>query len=123
MAHFAELDENNKVLQVLIVNNDITTVDDVENEQLGIDFLNDLLPDSGTWIQTSYNSNIRKNYAGKGFQYDPDLDAFIPPKVYPSWVLDTDKCIWVSPIDYPDSGSYEWNEETQSWDEIELDGE
>ena len=118
MAHFAELDENNKVLRVLVVSNDTIIVDGVENEQLGIDFLNDLYPDSGTWVQTSYNANIRKNYAGKGFQYDADLDAFIPPKRYPSWVLDTDRCIWVPPIDYPDSGSYEWNEETQTWDQI-----
>jgi len=127
MAHFAELDENNVVVRVLVVNNDVLETKRVlttgevitEDSQKGIDHLNDLFPDSGTWLQTSYNSNIRKNYAGKGFQYDPDLDAFIPPKVYPSWVLDTDKCIWVPPIDYPDSGSYEWNEETEAWDEVE----
>tara|TARA_B100000287_G_scaffold29641_1_gene27904 strand:+ start:1031 stop:1414 length:384 start_codon:yes stop_codon:yes gene_type:complete len=127
MAHFAELDENNKVLQVLVVSNDITTVDGVENEQLGIDFLNDLLPDSGTWVQTSYNKNMRFNYAGTSYTYDASNDAFYAPQPYPSWALD-ENFRWQPPVAQPvvepnEDGLidtfYEWNEETQTWDEIE----
>ena len=91
----------------------------------------------GEWIQTSYNTRggvhyspdtkdsdggiaLRKNYAGVGFTYDLDRDAFIPPKPYNSWTLDEASCSWESPIPQPaDSGKYTWNEETQSWDLIE----
>jgi len=126
MAHFAELDENNKVLQVLVVSNDITTVDGVENEQLGIDFLNDLLPDSGTWVQTSYNKNMRFNYAGTNHIYDPSNDAFHAPQPFPSWALD-ENFRWQPPVARPigepnEKGFidtfYEWNEDTQTWDQI-----
>jgi hypothetical protein len=74
MAHFAELDGNNKVLRVIVVHNDVITLDGVENEQLGKDFCNTLF--GGTWIQTSYNNNFRGKYAGKGDFYDPELDVF-----------------------------------------------
>lgn len=126
MAHFAELDENNKVLQVLVVSNNITTVDGVENEQLGIDFLNDLLPDSGTWVQTSYNRNFRFNYAGRSYTYDASNDAFYAPQPFPSWALD-ENFRWQPPVAQPvvepnEDGLidtfYEWNEETQTWDQI-----
>ncbi len=123
MAHFAELDENNKVLQVVVVSNDVITVNGVENEQLGIDFLNGLLPDSGTWIQTSYNNNIRFNYAGIGYIYDTENDAFHTSEPYPSWTLD-ENFRWQPPTPMPDDGElYGWNEETQTWDQIEMDGE
>lgn len=113
MAHFAELDETNTVLQVLVVHNDVTTVDGVEDEQHGIDFLNDIFPDSGMWVQTSYNSTIRHNYAGGGFTWDGT--GFAPPRPYPSWTLDADY-LWEPPTPKPDDGNpYEWNETDQVW--------
>jgi hypothetical protein len=70
----------------------------------------------GTWIQTSYNANIRKNYAGIGFTYDEDRDAFIPPKPYDSWVLDEETCIWVAPVQMPSDGTdYDWDEQAGDW--------
>ena len=91
MAHFAELDGNNVVLQVIVVhNNDTHDANGIEDETLGQAFCVDLL--GGNWKQTSYNGNIRKNYAGAGYTYDPSLDAFIPPKMFPSWLLDTSTC-------------------------------
>ena len=83
MAHFAEVDESNTVLRVLVVDNDVTTIDGVEVEQRGIDFLEDLLPGSGTWIQTSYHHKIRGRYAGSGMTYDPVLDEFVVGIQYP----------------------------------------
>jgi hypothetical protein len=115
MAHFAKL-ENNIVTQVIVVaNQDILDEQGQENEQKGIDFCSNLL--GGTWKQTSYNGNIRKNYAGIGYIYDETLDAFIPPKPYPSFVLNENICQWESSIPYPTDGKfYTWNEETTSWD-------
>ena len=78
MAHFAEIDEDNIVVTVVVVHNDVTTIDGVEVEQRGIDFLNDLLPDSGTWVQTSYNHNFRTRYAGIGYLWD-GTDFMVPP--------------------------------------------
>ena len=89
MAHFAELDENNKVLRVVVVNNEVTTTDDVENEQDGIDFLDDLYPDSGTWVQTSYNKSMRGRMADIGGTYDPVKDRFIKAQPYTSWNLNS----------------------------------
>ena len=122
MAHFAELDENNVVLRVNVVDNDITTTDGVEVEQRGIDFLNGLYPDSGTWVQTSYNHNTRTRYAGIGYAYDPDADAFITPQPFPSWTLDEDTLDWEAPELMPDDADtvmYVWDEGTTSW--IEWD--
>ena len=115
MAHFAQL-ENNVVKQVIVIaNQDILDEQGQENEQKGIDFCSNLL--GGTWKQTSYNGKIRKNYAGVGYTYDEGLDAFIAPKPFDSWILDTDKAQWKAPVDYPtDEGRYTWNEETKSWD-------
>jgi hypothetical protein len=117
MAHFAELDENNIVLRVLVVNNsDIMDENNVEQESIGITFLQNLV--GGTWVQTSYNNNIRKNYAGIGFTYDQIRDAFIPPKseLFASWVLDEETCRWIPPIAYPTDGlPYTWDEATISW--------
>jgi hypothetical protein len=118
MAHFAKLDGTNKVLRVeVVVNEVITDSDGVEQEKLGIDFLTQM--HGGFWMQTSYNGNIRKNYAGVGYQYDKSRDAFIPPQPYPSWSLNEDTCIWESPTPMPDDDKhYEWNETTTSWDEV-----
>ena len=119
MAHFAELDQTNTVVQVLVVHNDITTIDGVEDEQRGIDFLDDLFPESGTWVQTSYNANQRHNYAGIGHTYDADAGAFYSPSPFPSWALDEDY-LWQPPTPYPDDGKlYEWDEDTTSWVEVE----
>jgi hypothetical protein len=118
MAHFAQLNEENLVTQVIVVaNQDTADQDGVENEAIGIEFCNNLL--GGNWKQTSYNGNIRKNYAGVGYKYDATLDAFIPPQPYASWLLDEDKAQWKAPVDYPtDEGRYTWNEETLTWDAI-----
>ena len=113
MAHFAKLDENNIVTQVIVVSNDIAT-----SESAGITFINNLYGTSDTWKQTSYNDNMRKNYAGIGFTYDESRDAFIPPKPYPSWTLNEDTCLWVSPVNYPNDGKfYDWNESATNWEE------
>jgi len=118
MAHFAKLDDNNTVLEVLVVHNNITTIDGVESEQAGIDFLTNLLGYSN-WKQTSYNNNLRKNFAGVGYEYSQDLDAFIPPKTFNSWILNTSTCLWEAPVAYPTDGKdYTWNEEDQAWVEF-----
>lgn len=117
MAHFAKLDENNKVLAVHVVNNDVITIDGVESEQAGIDFLTDLHGHS-LWKQTSYNAKgagFRKNYAGIGYIYNPDIDAFHTPQPYPSWSLNNETAIWNPPVAKPEGSHWEWNEETTSW--------
>lgn len=118
MAHFAKIDENNIVAEVIVVHNDVLLDDNgVEQESLGSSFCSDLL--GGNWVQTSYNGNIRKNFAGGGFTYDSVRDAFIEPKPYPSWVLDEDTCLWNPPVAYPTDGNhYEWDEDTLSWVEM-----
>ena len=119
MAHFAELDENNVVLRVNVVHNDITTIDGVEDEQRGIDYLNGLYPDPVAWVQTSFNSNIRTRYAGVGYNYDADRDAFITPQPYPSWTLNEGTLDWDPPEPRPDDGNeYAWDEDTTSWVEV-----
>jgi hypothetical protein len=106
MAHFAEV-ENNLVVRVLVTDNN------AQNE--GYDWLVENL--GGTWIQTSYNGNIRKNYAGIGFTYDSDRDAFIPPKPFDSWILDEETCRWQPPTPYPSDGfTYQWNEAELTWE-------
>jgi len=112
MAHFAKLGVGNIVERVEVVSNDIATT-----EQAGVDFLNNLYNTRDVWKQTSYNNNIRKNYAGIGFKYDQTRDAFIAPKPYPSWILNETTCVYESPVAKPDDGNeYNWNESTQSWD-------
>jgi hypothetical protein len=117
MAHFAKL-ENNVVTQVIVVSNqDILDDKNQESEELGIKFCSNLL--GGTWKQTSYNGNIRKNYAGINYTYDETLDAFIPPQPFASWTLDEEVCQWKAPVDYPtDNKFYSWDEETTSWVEV-----
>ena len=113
MAHFAKLNEINKVIRVHVVHNDVAT-----SEQAGIDFLNQL-HGFGWWKQTSYNGNFRKNYAGIDYLYDKKRDAFIPPQNFPSWVLNETTCRWDPPVALPDDGKrYKWNEGTTAWDEI-----
>jgi len=122
MAHFAKLGVGNIVERVAVVSNNVATT-----EQAGVDFLNNLYNTRDVWKQTSYNTQggvhmlggtpFRKNYASKGYTYDQEKDAFIPPKPYPSWTLNESTCRWDSPVDYPDDGKiYDWNEETQQWE-------
>ena len=120
MAHYAKLGLNSKVIGVLVVNNkDITDADGNEVEQLGITFLHDLY-NYPFWVQTSYNGNLRKNFAGIGFRYDDDLDAFIPPKPSASWSLNEDTCQWEAPTPMPDDDKmYMWDEEVQNWVALE----
>tara|TARA_Y100000310_G_C20096277_1_gene540640 strand:+ start:140 stop:490 length:351 start_codon:yes stop_codon:yes gene_type:complete len=116
MAHFAKLDETNKVLQVVVVSNEITTPDGVnEDEQLGISFLS--AQRDGVWKQTSYNDNLRKQYAGIGYTFNETSDVFVAEQPFPSWSLDENHD-WEPPIPCPE-GSYSWNESTQSWDAVE----
>ena len=111
MAHFAEIDNNNTVIRVLVVPDD--------TEDRGQDYLANDLGLGGTWIQTSYNARIRKNYAGIGFTYDTERDAFIAPKPFESWVLDEETCQWKAPVDYPTDGVvYQWNEDNKDWEAI-----
>jgi hypothetical protein len=118
MAHFAQLDENNVVLQVIVVNNsDCLDANGNEAESVGVAFCQSLL--SGSWKQTSYNGNIRKNYAGIGYTYDAARNAFIPAKPYASWLLDETTCLWNSPTPMPqDDKDYRWDEPTLLWVEV-----
>ena len=121
MAHFAELDENNVVLRVIVVDNKNTSDEyGVENESIGIEFCHNLL--GGTWKQTSYNNKIRKNYAGIGYTYDSSRDAFISPKPFNSWVLNETTCQWESPTPMPtvEDKTYYWDEATTSWVEVTV---
>lgn len=117
MAHFAQLDNDNKVLQVVVIaNTDILDSNGNESEQVGIEFCKTLFGQDTNWKQTSYNGKIRKNYAGINGTYDPVRDAFIPPKFFPSWILHETTCDWVAPIPYPTDGKvYKWDEPTLTW--------
>lgn len=121
MAHFAEIDENNVVTRVLVV-------DDL-HEADGHNFLSNTLGLGGTWVKTSYNTAagihllggtpFRKNYAGIGYIYDLERDAFLPPKPYASWILNEDTCLWEAPIPTPTNDKpYSWNEDTLTWEEF-----
>jgi hypothetical protein len=116
MAHFAKLGTGNIVEQVIVVSNDIATT-----EQSGVDFINKLYNTRDTWKQTSYNNNIRKNFAGIGYQYDQTRDAFIPPKPFNSWILNEDTCRWEAPVAMPtteleENEYYSWNESIINWE-------
>lgn len=118
MGSFVKLDENNIVIQGVVVNNAV--FDDLpfpESEPIGVKFLQDLYNDNAVWKQTSYNNNFRVRFAGLGYSYNANLDAFIRPAPYPSWLLDTTTTEWVAPVPLPTDGKpYSWNETTQSWD-------
>jgi len=122
MAHFAEIDDNNIVLRVIVVaNKDTADANGNEVESIGVAFCQRLL--GGNWVQTSYHGNIRKNYAGIGYTYDAAIDAFVPPQPYPSWVLNTNTAQWEAPVPYPTDGKmYSWDEATQSWVEVAAPG-
>jgi hypothetical protein len=137
MAHFAKLGVGNIVEQVIVVSNDIAVT-----EQAGVDFINKLYNTRDVWKQTSYNTfggvhklngtSFRKNYAGIGFIYDQQRDAFISPKPYNSWILNEQTCLWESKIPYPETYTlnlkdefnnnikdiYKWNEQIQNWELI-----
>jgi hypothetical protein len=129
MASFAKIGLNNKVIEVLSINNEVLRDSNgVEQENIGIDFLTKLTG-YPLWVQTSYNTKggihslggtpLRKNHAGIGYTYDEDRDAFIPKKPFNSWVLNETTCLWESPVAYPNDGqSYNWNEQNQTWDLI-----
>ena len=141
MAHFAKLGVGNIVEQVIVVSNDIATT-----EQAGIDFLNNLYKKNSVWKQTSVNTYkgvhnnggtpLRKNFAGIGYIYDEDRDAFIPPKLFNSWILNEDTCLWEAPVPCPETydlgllsvdnitplkDPYKWNEQTLSWEKLKLE--
>jgi len=134
MAYFAKLGTGNIIEQVISINNSvITDSNGVEQEQLGVNFINKLYNTRDVWKQTSYNINFRKNFAGIGFQYDQTRNAFIPPKPFDSWILNEQNCLWESPIAYPETYTlgllsednntpikdpYKWNEATLTWDII-----
>ena len=119
MAHFAELDENNIVTRVIVVhNNELVDTSGNESEAKGVEFCSTLFGHTN-WVQTSYNNNIRKQFAGTGYTYDSDSDVFVAPQPYPSWSLD-DNSDWQAPTPMPeDDNMYSWNEDTQSWDLVE----
>ena len=119
MAHFAEIDENNIVIRVLVTDNND------ENGDEGLQMLNQVF--GGTWIKASYNTiagvhkrggtPFRKNFPGTGYIYDENRDAFYTPKPFESWVLNEDTCVWNAPVEYPTDGQkYFWNEDTLSWE-------
>jgi hypothetical protein len=118
MAHYAQLDSNNVVTQVIVIDNkDTADVHGTEKEYIGAAFCERLF--GGTWKQTSYNGNIRKNYAGIGYTFDSGRDAFIPPKPFASWVFIEETCQWKAPVDMPnDDKKYSWDESTTSWVEV-----
>ena len=127
MAHYAKLDAKNRVVQVFVGRDDVVEeIDDWETYYA---------PEGFTVRQTSYNTHggvhytdeepsddqskaLRFNYAGIGFTYDEERDAFIPPQPYPSWVLDEDTCLWVAPIAYPAEGEHTWDEQAGDWVEV-----
>ena len=109
MAHFAELDENNIVLRVIVV--------DDAHEADGENWCHNFT--GGRWEQTSYNGRIRKNFAGIGYTWDVERDAFYAPQPYPSWSLDEDTCRWEAPVPYPEDADpticYMWDEDNIQW--------
>lgn len=117
MAHFAQLDENDVVIQVIVVGN--STINDLpfpDSEPLGVDFCHSLFGSETKWVQTSYNNNFRIRYAGIGYKYDSQKDAFVRPQPYPSWVLNLTTLEWEAPKPYPTDGKdYIWDENTQEW--------
>jgi len=132
MAHFAEISDNNKVLRVVVVPD--------SQEHRGAEYLSQDLALGGFWLKTSYNTmggihydpetgepsddqskSLRKNFAGKGYDYDPELDAFIPLKVFDSWVFNEETCRWDPPVPYPDdpNNAYYWDEDQVNWIQTE----
>lgn len=125
MAHFAQLNESNIVTRVIVVDNgDIKDANGTEVEEIGISFCKKLFGANTKWKQTSYNDNIRVRYAGIGYSYNEELDAFVPPKLHDSWVLNTETAEWESPVgpapeltetEKEARSYYLWNEENIQW--------
>lgn len=111
MAHFAQLDSDNLVTQVIVVSNNELLVDGVENESKGASFCESLL--GGRWVQTSYSGSFRKRFAGIGYRYDEQANAFVAPQPFASWSLDSE-CEWQPPVPRP-SGMVQWDEDAQEW--------
>lgn len=116
MAHYAFLDDNNIVTEVIVGRHEYEVVDGISDWEAYYGEVR-----NQRCVRTSYNNNIRKNYAGIGYTYDEGRDAFIPPQPYPSWALNEDTCLWDAPVAYPDDGLlYAWDEATTSWVQIDL---
>lgn len=115
MAHFAKLDENNFVVEVIVVhNNELIDENGIESESKGIKFCQNLF--GGKWVQTSYTRSKRKHFAGVGYKYDAERDIFISPKPFESWVFNSESAIWEAPVPYPaDKRDYIWDELSLSW--------
>ena len=122
MAHFAEINEQNIVTKVIVVHNNELLDNEQESETKGIDFCEGLFGHRN-WVQTSYNGNIRYNFAGVGYTWDSENDAFYAPKPFASWSLN-ENYIWEAPVPYPDDASpekiYEWDEDNLTWKVVEL---
>lgn len=119
MAHFAQLDDDNNVINVIVIGNEnCVDADGNESEEIGTAFCTNLL--GGRWIQTSYNHKIRKQYAGIGYTYDPDADVFVAPQPFPSWTLDANHD-WQAPIPMPTEGAWYWDEDAGDWVEVVVD--
>jgi len=120
MAHYAFLDENNIVTEVITGRNEDEVVDGISDWEAYYGNLR-----GQVCKRTSYNANIRKNYAGIGYTYDEDRDAFIPPKPHPSWLLDEDTSQWEAPVPYPEDDTviYQWNEELGDWEAMVFESE
>jgi len=126
LAHFCQLDENNVVTQVIVVaNEDTSDANGVEAEEIGVAFCKKLLGADTNWKQTSYNNNFRVRYAGISYSYNEELDAFIPPSPFPSWVLDNATADWISPVgpapalteaEIEARSYYRWDEEAGAWE-------
>ena len=115
MAHFARLDSSNRVTEVVVVANEVLLVGGTESESEGVAFLKGLYGADTVWVQTSYNKNIRKNFAGIGFTYDPVADHFYSAPTYPSWVFNNELAIWEAPMPRPVGDMWRWDEETLTW--------
>ncbi len=117
MAHFAQIDNNNIVTQVIVVHNNELLVNGIESEAKGIEFCETLF--GGSWVQTSYNNNIRKQYASIGYYYDSVADVFIAPQPFASWSLD-ENFDWQAPTPMPTEGFWTWDESSLSWVESTI---
>ena len=121
MAHFAKI-ENGVVTQVIVVDNkDTADASGVEKEHIGAAFCERLF--GGEWKQTSYNGNFRKNYAGIGYTYNADIDAFVPPKPFASWLLNEETAQWNAPVAMPEEGMWSWDEDAGQWVEVEMEAQ
>lgn len=122
MAYFAQIDEDGTVLQVISVSNaDAPDPAPVNSEPLGQAFISDVLGLPGEWRQTSFSGSIRKRFAGIGYTYDVERDAFIEPQPFPSWTLNPETALWDAPVPMPtEGGPWSWDEDTLAWVEVPI---